>query len=180
MSSLGLVSAAIQSGNPGKILEAVNEGVSANLCEALVKMKPSGDQSHLDIQVSWARTRRLHSPDIPESVSFPQETFDFINEAGRQLHARVLAKRETYRGKIIRLEAGLPPLLEEVAGKITLSVNVEGRLSKLKVDLGRDDYNKACDAHRNEKDVSITGIILHDVKTREFLLSDASDFNVAD
>jgi hypothetical protein len=53
MSTLALVSNAIESGEPGRILSAIDKGVSANLCEAPEMMKPVGDGSRLDISVSW-------------------------------------------------------------------------------------------------------------------------------
>ncbi len=124
------------------------------------------------------RARHLISSDVPDAVSFPQETFALIEEAGRQLHARATVRRETYSGRIIRLEAALRPLLADVAGKVTLSTNVDGQIARVKIDLGRDDYAKACDAHRDGKQASVAGIIRHDVRTREFVLSHPSDFQV--
>ena len=53
MSSLGLVRGAIDAGKPDRILDAVPQGISANLCEALDRMQPAGDQSSLDIGMSW-------------------------------------------------------------------------------------------------------------------------------
>src|SRR6202042_440936 len=85
MSSLGLVSQAIQDGKAARLLDAVTEGVSANLCDALVMMKPAGDESCLDVQVTWSRARPHLPVDVPRSVSFPHEQFAVIEEVGRQL-----------------------------------------------------------------------------------------------
>ena len=57
MSSLGLVASAIQTGRPEQLLDAIPRGVSANLCDALVMMKPPGDESRLDVDVTWSRNR---------------------------------------------------------------------------------------------------------------------------
>src|SRR5262249_54343228 len=32
-------------------------GVSANLCEALLHLRPTGDRSHVAVSASWSRTR---------------------------------------------------------------------------------------------------------------------------
>ena len=47
MTALGHIRGAIDSGNYAQILEGVDVGVSANLCEAVASMQPEGDQSHL-------------------------------------------------------------------------------------------------------------------------------------
>ena len=39
-------------------------------------------------------------------------------------------------------------------------------------------YRRACDAHRDEKRVAVTGIIHHDIKIRVYDLSEAEDFQV--
>ena len=51
---------------------------------------------------------------------------------------------------------------------------------RIKVVLSRDDYKLACDAHRDEKSVTVTGVIHHDVKVRVYELSEPSDFRVLD
>jgi hypothetical protein len=68
MSSLGLIASAIQTGKPEQLLDAVPEGVSANLCDALVMMKPPGDESRLDVDVTWSRNRPHLPADVPRSV----------------------------------------------------------------------------------------------------------------
>jgi hypothetical protein len=113
MSALGLISDGIQSGRPGRILEVVEKGVRANLCEALKTMKPAGDQSRLDISVSWARTRSRVPENVPQAVSFPQESFAFIEEAGRELRTRAFARRERYQGRLLIAQRVDRPLFHE-------------------------------------------------------------------
>ena len=57
---------------------------------------------------------------------------------------------------------------------------VGGQSARVKVVLHRDDYRRACDAHRDEKPVAVTGIIHHDVKIRVYELSEPHDFQVLD
>ena len=178
MSTLGLVSHAIESGAPGKILEGVDEGVSANLCDALKTMKPSGDLSRLDISISWARTRGHVPETIPQSVSFPQESFAWIEEAGRNLRTRPSPQQERFEGELIQVTSLHRPLFKEVAGMIVLKTDVGGLLARVKVDLNQDDFRKACEALRDGKLVAVTGIIRNEVKAREYELSEPSGFEV--
>ncbi len=179
MSSLGLVSQAIQDGEAGRLLDAVPQGISANLCDALVTMKPSGDESCLDIQVTWTRARPQLPADVPRTVSFPQEQFAVIEEVGRQLRTRVTAGPEPYRGKVLGVKKALRPLIPEVAGWMVMAADVGGASVRVKVDLRADEFALACDALRDDWLVEVTGTIRHDVKAREYVLSDPSDFRVA-
>jgi hypothetical protein len=180
MSTLAFVSDAIQTGNPGQILEGIDQGVSANFCDALKAMKPSGDQSRLEISVTWAATRGHVPETVPKSVSFPQDTFSFIEEAGRELRIRAFAKPERYRGRLITTELINRPFTREPVGRIVMATEVAGQPAKVKVDLAPEDFRRACDALRDgiPKPVAVTGIIRNDVKTRLYELTEASDFEV--
>jgi hypothetical protein len=178
MQNLDLVSSAIRSGTPNRILEGVPRGVSANLCEALVAMRPPGDESRLDIAVSWARTRPKVPSGISTAVSFPHEDFSIIEEVGRQLRTRAFAKRERYEGPVISVQKAVRTLFPDVAGRMILSTQVGGVTARVRVDLQQEDFARACDALRDGRRVAITGIIRHDVKAREYLLTDPSDFEV--
>jgi len=178
MSSLGLVSQAIQAGKPGQLPNAVTRGISANLCDALVLMRPPGDESCLDLHMSWARSRPHPPADVPQSVSFPQEHFPAIEEVGRQLRTRATVGPERSRGKVLSVKKALRPLLPEIAGWMVIAAEVGGAPARVKVVLRAHDFASACDALRNDWWVEVTGTIRHDVKAREYVLSDASGFRM--
>ena len=178
MSTLSLVSNAIQSGQPGRIIESVEDGVSANLCEALKTMKPVGDQSRLDISVSWARNR-VHVPkNVPQTVSFLQESFAFIEEATRQLRRLAFAGSQKYEGAILTVQKMKRPLYPDLSGRIVIAAEVGGEAAKVRVDLDEADFRSACDAIRDGKNVRLSGIIRHDVRTREYELSEPTGFEI--
>jgi hypothetical protein len=179
MSSLGLISQAIQAGRADKLLDAVSQGISANLCDALVMMKPPGDESRLDVQVTWAPTRPHLPAGVPAAVSFPQEQFAVIEEVGRQLRTRATARPERYRGRVLIVKKALRPLVPEVAGWMIMGTEVGGGSARIKVDLRAHDFAAACDALRDGRSVEVTGTIRHDVKAREYVLTDPHDFRVS-
>jgi hypothetical protein len=178
MSSLGLMAGAIQNGKPEQLLDAVPQGVSANLCDALVMMKPPGDQSRLDVGVTWSRNRPQLPADVPRSVSFPQEAFTVIEEVGRQLCRRLIAKTEQFRGKILSVKRALRPLIPEVAGWMVMATDVNGTPARVKADLVSDDFALACEALRDDLSVEVGGVIRHDVMAREYVLTEPSELRV--
>lgn len=176
MSSLGLVSKAIRDGNAGRLLDAVTEGVSANLCDALVTMRPPGDEASLGFQVTWSLARPNPPPELPRSITFPQEHFTVIEEVGRQLRTRTTARPECYRGKVVTVKKALRPLMPHTAGWMIMAAEVAGTPARVRVDLRGEEFGLACDAMRNDWPVAVTGTIRHDVKAREFVLSDPSEY----
>jgi hypothetical protein len=179
MSSLGLMAQQIRMGKPGELLNAVDQGISANLCDALAMLRPPGDESCLDIRVNWARTRPHIPVNVPDAVEFPQAHFAVIEEVGRQLRTRATAGPERFQGKVLSVKKALRPLLPEVTGWMVMAADVEGSRARVRVELRCNDFATACDALRNDWWVAVKGTIRHDVKTREYVLSDPSEFQVA-
>jgi hypothetical protein len=180
MTILGFVGAAIRLAKLDPILVGVEEGVSANLCDAVVTMRPPGDQSYLDIRMSWSRSRPRLPEGVPDVVTIAQADFDIIEEASRHLRERARPRRERFEGKVFSLQSEVPSLFDDVGGKIVMRTEIGGQPARIKVILNREDYRRACDAHRDEERVAVTGLIHHDVKIRVYELSDPGDFKVLD
>ena len=180
MNSLDIVDHAVKSARLDPILNGVEEGVSANLCEAVAAMRPPGDQSRIDIRMSWSRSRPRMPKGIPQSVSFSQADFPILEEAGRRLRERATPRRERFAGKVFSLQSEIATLFDDLGGKIVIRTEIGGQSARVKVVLNRGDYKVACDAHWDEKRVAVTGVIHHDVKIRVYELSEPSDFAVLD
>ena len=99
MGSLDIVDDAVRTARLDPILDGIENGVSANLCEAMVAMRPEGDQSRLDIAMSWSRSRPRVPDHVPKIVSFAQEDFPIIQEAGRELRERATPGASDSRGR---------------------------------------------------------------------------------
>jgi hypothetical protein len=180
MTSLDIIDHAIKAARLDPIFDGVDEGVSANLCEAVFAMRPPGDQSRLDVNMSWSRSRPRLPEGVPQVVSFHQADFPIIEEAGRRLRERAVPRRERFVGKVHALQSDVPSLFDDLVGKIIIKTTVGGQPARVKVVLNREDYKRACDAHRDEKRVAVTGVIHHDVKIRVYEISEPRDFQVLD
>lgn len=180
MNSLDIVDQAVKTARLDPIYNGVDEGVSANLCEAVAAMRPPGDQSRLDIKMSWSRSRPRMPKGIPQVISFSQGDFPILEEAGRRLRERATPRRERFVGKVFSLQSEVASLFDDLAGKIVIRTEVGGQSARVKVVLNREEYKLACDAHRDDKRVAVTGVIHHDVKIRVYELSEPSDFQVLD
>jgi len=130
----------------GRIVEG---GVSANLCEALVRIiEPF---STLDVNVSWARTRPVTSP--RPVVRFGRADAPLLREAARSLRAR--APRPDVRlfghvGQLSRRE-------DEDDGTIRVSGYVGRKRLSATATLEQRDYERVVLAHKERVPVVLAG-----------------------
>ncbi len=128
--------------------DAVAEGVSANLCEALVRLVEPFPT--LDVGVSWAQTRPL---EIASVVRFGQADAALLREAARSLRDRAPRPDVDLYG-FVRL---LKRREEEDDGIIGLATTIDGQPQSVKVVLERVDYERAIRAHHDRAPVVLNG-----------------------
>lgn len=121
--------------------EAVEKGVSANLCEALVQI--IGPYDEVDVSVAWAATMPM--PTLRSTSQFFKKDTPVLEEAARRF--REVGPRQDQRifGKVIRLARRD----DDTEGTITLRASIDGKLQSVVVELRRDHYDKAIQAHQN-------------------------------
>ena len=136
-------------GDDGNFAETVNSGVSANLCEALVRIiKPF---SILDISVSWARTRPMDRPGTV--VRFGRGDVAVLREAARSFRERAPRPGVSFHGFVRRLNR--PDA--EADGTISFVTNLDGQAQSIIAVLERADYERAIEAHKDHAMVSLVG-----------------------
>ncbi len=136
-------------GDGNALASMTEQGVSANLCDALVCLiRPF---SNLDVGVFWARTRPAPLPEA--TVRFGKADSPILEEAARLFRER--APREG-----VRLH-GFVQLLKrsktEDDGTIRLKVHIEGQEQSVTTVLAQSDYEKAVQAHRDRAMVILKG-----------------------
>ena len=126
-------------GDEGTFDESVACGVSANLCEALVRIIQPFPT--LDVGVSWARTRSTAGPDA--LVRFGHADAPLLKEAARSLreHAPQPDVRLTGFVRLLKRDQA------DIDGTIGLAANVDGRQQSVVATLYREDYERAVQAH---------------------------------
>jgi hypothetical protein len=163
MTALQHVSEAIDTGDLDEILNGVYEGVSSNLCEALGKMEPSGDQSHVKIAMTWSSNRPRVPQRVARSVRFSQSSFGIVKEAGRRLRENADPVRRSVEGLVVSLKADAT-LLDDFVGTVVLRSQVGGTSARIQVQLNAEDYKRACDAHRDGHTVAVSGVLHREAK----------------
>ena len=136
-------------GDQSAFADAVGKGVSANLCEALVRL--IGSFPTLDVSVVWARTRPMKS--LPVVVQFAETDAAILGEAARLYRNREPRPDTRLFGIVQRLER------DETAaeGRILLRTSIDGRNVSVAAVLRRSDYDTAIQAHGSRAPVILEG-----------------------
>ena len=136
-------------GDKGAFGEAVANGVSANLCEALVRLiEPF---STLDVGVSWAQTRPVAM--LRTVVRFGRADAALLREAARSLRDRAPQLDVRLYGFVQLLKRAEA----EDDGTIGLVTDIDGQRQSVSAVLERVDYERAVQAHGDRTLVVLAG-----------------------
>ena len=136
-------------GDEGAFGEAVANGVSANLCEALVRVIEPFPT--LDVGVSWARTRPRTIPGT--IVRFGRADAALLREAARLLRDRAPRPDVRLYGFVRLLKRGEA----DDDGTIGLATDIDGLRQSVVAVLERLDYERAVQAHGDRAPVVLAG-----------------------
>ena len=129
--------------------ELATNGVSANLCEALVRIIEPFPT--LDVGVSWAQTRPMAAPEA--LVRFGCADAALLREAARSLRERAPRPDVRLHG-LVRLLKRDPA---DVDGMIRLAADIDGQRQSVVAVLEREDYERAVQAHSDKALVVLAG-----------------------
>ena len=129
--------------------QAVSDGVSANLCDAVARLI---EQSNgLEVSVSWAKTRP--TPESRRSILFSGSDAGAFKEAARTFRARAPRPDIALFGSVHRLTRGE----HEIEGQVTFKLDVDGKSQSVGSVLDQSNYSVAIRAHEARNPVIVTG-----------------------
>ncbi|WP_406731776.1 hypothetical protein [Streptomyces sp. NBC_01794] len=132
----------------------VPAGLSANLCEALVKIGGDGGPG-FSMDFTWSADLPLEQPTKP--VRLARQQLEALDAGAKDLRARLGRHDMTLVGSVVRLHRELPhgPGAVTVAG--SFEDRDDGRLRRVRMTLNQDDYGRAAEAHRRGDEVIVRG-----------------------
>lgn len=136
-------------GDAGAFAEAVASGVSANLCEALVKLiEPF---SILDISLVWARTHPMSM--AQNVVRFAAHDAPILRAAARSFRDREPRPDICLFGVVQRLKRDET----DTKGTIALRASIDGHNQAVVAVLKQSDYERAIQAHETKSPLVMEG-----------------------
>jgi hypothetical protein len=149
-------------GRVDPLLEGYQDGLNANMCEALLSLRSGPGDLRLELGVSWSK--RLAAPaDLPRSVLIEERAFDFLDQTARALRAPDESIERELRGTIVKLSITDTSYGDDEDGELdesrvaTLRFVEQGRRQHARMSLNPEDYRSACEAHRDGEEVFVLG-----------------------
>ena len=136
-------------GEPKAFLDAVERGVSANLCEALVQI--IGSYEEVDVSIAWAAT--LPMPAARNTSPFFKKDTPVLEEAARQLRKIGPRPDQQIFGQVVQLTRRDG----EINGAVRVRATIDDRLQSVVVELPEEDYNTAIEAHQGMVALGLRG-----------------------
>ena len=159
-------------GSVERFAEDVEAGVNANYCDSLASMLEAGPGRDVSIAFSWSPSRPT-AVTIPRRLVFSKNEAPVLRAAAKFLKERAPVAEFELTGQVIRIEAADVAL----GGDVTIAGIVDDSIRQVQVSLDPRDYQRAIEAHRHQRVVSMEGELIKD--RRSFRLSNPRMFSVA-
>jgi hypothetical protein len=154
--SLATVSSAAETaaaqGDMKPFIDAVQWGVSANLCEAIVKISAVSVDEGVDIAIAWSPSRLIATETL-NHIRLQGDAIPLIEEAARLFRETSAIDDFELQGAVI----GLARPEGAMIGRVTVAGFIEGQARKVQIELPDIEYAQAITAHEQEAIVVCTG-----------------------
>lgn len=163
MSATAALVASIEGDGIDTYLERHNDGpvVSANLCEALLKMGPSSEEGRVELSTVWAPDPNVAPPTSVDRVSIAASYFPEIERAASKLRpGSPPVTQQTMVGTVETLNGETGPDGRR-AGEVVFSLLVGEEQVRARANLGADQYEIAARAHQEGRGYVVLRAILH-------------------
>ncbi|MBF0552339.1 MAG: hypothetical protein HQK60_17640 [Deltaproteobacteria bacterium] len=137
---------------------AVPDGVSANLCEALVGLVDFHEtQRSVEVSLTWSRSRP-EPMNIPNKVVVPTDYVPILAEVVRIFKESEPQEDFQLIGQVVKLERDS----QSPVGKVTIQGWVEEKARRITLELDGSDYDIAVKAHTDRVNFSCNGILIRE------------------
>ncbi|HEX4840511.1 MAG TPA: hypothetical protein VFU89_08735 [Rhabdochlamydiaceae bacterium] len=148
--------------------------LNANLCLGLAEMKPDETPINFDFEMKWSSEIPINKS-IPARIEIHDRHFPSIVRIGQKLKPSTEVNQDLFVGKVLTLH-GEANEQGNMQGEATLILLVDEQQTKAKAFFGPEFYSQACDAHKQNLYVRISGVLSE--KPRCSDLKDISLFEV--
>jgi hypothetical protein len=180
---------AVKEADPKMLINDLQRGFNANLYESMQKLIEVVPNGQMEFSFSWSVEYPL-AEDLKSASKMRFSAIEitpFLESAAKTLRTCSESEEIIIQGRIIQLQADSPladddseeseNLANEDSRLIVVNwENEKGKFTSIRIPLTIEQYRCACDAHRDEKKISIQGT--PERKKRFLYLTSPKDFRV--
>jgi hypothetical protein len=149
---------AIEEDRINSVVDQSEPIVSANLCDALLKMRPLQDDGVLEFRPSWAPSTPIGAePELlADSITFSGDEFEAIEDVYRQLRPSEESRPKAWIGFVDELK-GTETDGGAREGEVVFTIFDDDELVRAKATLTRQQYQMAYEFHNPARPLFIIG-----------------------
>ena len=150
------------------IQNAFEDGITANMCDAFLKLRPDEGEVEIETTVKYAAVLVKEFGQV-KKIKINNKDFLMMGEIARLYRDTQESEKATLTGRIQRLSKG-PDKTDE----IQLYTEIDGENRHVKLILTQEDHVRACEAYRDNKTVRVSGLL--DRSKKKWFFAEVSDF----
>ncbi len=154
--------------------DAYITGITANMCEALIKIRPNEWEATLETTFRYAEALKTYNIPLTKNVSLFENDFLIISELYKFYKNEKLIESVTLTGNVRSLSKRGIKDTDEFEKVIRLQANYKDQERTIRIELSDDQYIIACNAHRDGVEVKVAGDL--DMSSRLWSLSNIQYF----
>lgn len=131
--------------------------VTANLCDALIKMQPENENASLSLAVSWAASLRPRV--ATQAIVIRSDQFTSISEIAKQLRGPTITHAAPFVAIVDELRGAEQEEDGRRCGEVRLTIYHEDEILRARAHLNADQYAFAVEAHMHGNYVMVTGVL---------------------
>jgi hypothetical protein len=138
---------------------ARHPGISANLCESLLMLRPAGERAYLGVSVTWSRASLPPTREAQRETQLRQEVFEVAEALAPRLRSLPAPRVARFFGFVDELRGQPTPNDPRPSGEVRFTLFDQEEEIHAKADLKPEDYAVAGAAHLAGDLVSFRGIL---------------------
>ncbi|MCU6792411.1 hypothetical protein OB236_09745 [Paenibacillus sp. WQ 127069] len=157
--SFDLIEKSVMKNDAEILINNFDIGLNSKMCESLLELSQSKTKN-LGFDITWSPKFEV-SEDIRKSKEWKltEASYEVIEYAAYEL-SKIEPYQETIIGKIITLHSNKNPLSdEEFSRQAIVKYDFEGKIVNVKLDLDKEGYSIAYDAHGKGLPIEVVGTI---------------------
>lgn len=141
------------------IEDAYINGITANMCDALSKLKPESAED-ITVEASIYYAEAITQSVEPLKVCTLENIhFAFIDEISKRFKDCTLVEDVTLEGTIKMLSKATSSDGDEAENTVRLLTKIDGRMRSITLHLSPENHTLACNAYRDDNEVRVSGTI---------------------
>ncbi len=158
------------------IEDAYKDGITANMCDALAKLKPEkAEDVTIETSVYYAEAL-TQTVEPPKVYTLDNAHFLFIDEISKRYKDCTLIEDVTLEGTIKMLSKSNSNDGDEEGNTVRLLTKIDGQMRSITLHLSPDKHMLACNAYRDDNEVRVSGTI--DKSGKYWFFTEVNEFTV--